>query len=128
MQLRHYGVAHRVRFAVTVPATHEGARMVRRWCIPLAGAALVIGSLAATAPAAAAGRAPHAPAAVRQIRPGGRMIRPGSPLVGHGRPVNAEQSSNWSGYAVTGRFTSVSANWTEPAGHCTSASRYSSFW
>jgi Peptidase A4 family len=102
--------------------------MVRRWCIPLAGAALVVGSLAASAPAAAAGRAPHAPAAVHQIRPGGRMIRPGSPLIGHGFPRRQDQSTNWSGYAATGSFTSVSANWTEPTGHCTSATRYSSFW
>ena len=100
--------------------------MVRRWCIPLAGAALVIGSLAC-APAAAAGRAPHAPASVHQVRPGGRMIRPGSPA-GHGLPRNQQQSSNWSGFAATGSFTSVSANWTEPTGHCTSATRYSSFW
>ena len=100
--------------------------MVRRWCIPLAGAALVIGSLA-YAPAAAAGRAPHAPGSVHQVRPGGRMIRPGSPA-GHGLPRNQQQSSNWSGYAATGSFTSVSANWTEPTGHCTSATRYSSFW
>ena len=102
--------------------------MVRRWCIPLAGAALVIGSLAASAPASAAGRAPHAAAAVHQIRPGGRMIRPGSPLAGHGFQVNQDQSTNWSGYAATGSFSSVSANWTEPTGHCTSATRYSSFW
>ena len=101
--------------------------MVRRWCIPLAGAALVIGSLAASAPAAAAGRAPHAPAAAHQVRPGGRMIRPGSPA-GHGLPRNQDQSTNWSGYAATGSFSSVSASWTEPAGHCTSATRYSSFW
>ena len=100
--------------------------MVRRWCIPLAGAALVIGSLA-YAPAAAAARAPHAPASVHQVSPGGRMIRPGS-TAGHGLPRNQQQSSNWSGYAATGSFTSVSANWTEPTGHCTSATRYSSFW
>jgi hypothetical protein len=56
------------------------------------------------------------------------MIRPGSPLAGHGRPVNQDQSTNWSGYAATGSFSSVSANWTEPTGHCTSATRYSSFW
>ena len=102
--------------------------MVRRWCIPLAGAAMVVGSLAASAPAAAAGRVPHAPAAVHQIRPGGRMIRPGSPLIGHGFPRRQDQSTNWSGYAATGSFTSVSAHWTEPTGHCTSATRYSSFW
>jgi len=100
--------------------------MVRRWCIPLAGAALVIGSLA-YAPAAAAAGAPHARAAVHQVRPGGRMIRPGS-TAGHGLPRNQQQSSNWSGYAATGSFSSVSASWTEPAGHCTSATRYSSFW
>ena len=102
--------------------------MVRRWCIPLAGAALVVGSVAASAPAAAAGRVSHAPAVVHQVRPGGRMIRPGSPLIGHSFSRNASQSTNWSGYAATGRFTSVSATWTEPAGHCTSATRYASFW
>ena len=101
--------------------------MVRRWCIPLAGAVLVVGSVAASAPAAAAGTAPHAPA-VRQVRPGGRMISPGSPLTGRGSPRRASQSTNWSGYAATGSFHSVSANWTEPAGQCTSATRYASFW
>ena len=102
--------------------------MVRRWCIPLAGAALVVGSVAASAPAAAAGWAPHSPATVHRIQPGGRMIRPGSPLIGHGVPRNSSQSSNWSGYAATGSFTSASASWTEPTGHCTSARRYSAFW
>ena len=101
--------------------------MLRRWCIPLAGVALVAGSLAAAAPAVA-GTAPHA-AAVRHVRPGGRMIRPGAPLARHGVPRNRAQSSNWSGYAAaSGTYTSVSANWTEPTGHCTSATRYSSFW
>ena len=101
--------------------------MVRRWCVPLAGAALVAGSVAASAPAAAAGRAPHT-AGVHQVRPGGRMVRPGGPLTRHGFPQNAAQSTNWSGYAATGSFHSVSANWTEPTGNCTSATRYSSFW
>jgi len=101
--------------------------MVRRWCIPLAGAVLVVGSVAASAPAAAAGTASHAPA-VRQVRPGGRMISPGSPLTGRSSPQHASQSTNWSGYAATGSFHSVSANWTEPTGHCTSATRYASFW
>ena len=101
--------------------------MVRRWCIPLAGAVLVVGSVAASAPAAAAGTAPHA-SAVRQVRPGGRMISPGSPLTGRSSPQHASQSTNWSGYAATGSFHSVSANWTEPTGRCTSATRYASFW
>lgn len=40
-------------------------------------------------------------------------------------------SSNWSGYAATGsagRFTSVSASWTQPAVTCTSKTTYSSYW
>jgi peptidase A4-like protein len=99
--------------------------MFRRWCIPLAGLALVIGSVAASAPAAAAGRAP----AGHVIRPAVHLIRPGAPMIGHGFRTNAQQSSNWSGYAaLNGPFTSVSANWTEPTGHCTGATRYSSFW
>jgi hypothetical protein len=37
-------------------------------------------------------------------------------------------STNWSGYAVTGgRFTTVSASWTEPSVSC-SGTAYSSFW
>ena len=37
-------------------------------------------------------------------------------------------SSNWSGYAVTGgRYTTVSASWTEPTVKC-SGTAYSSFW
>ena len=50
-------------------------------------------------------------------------------MIGHGFPRTSQaQSTNWSGYAATGSFTSVSASWTEPAGHCTSATRHSSFW
>jgi hypothetical protein len=101
--------------------------MVRRWCILLAGVVLVVGAAAASAPAAAAATAPHA-AAVHQVRPGGRMISPGSPLTGRSSPQNASQSPNWSGYVATGSFRSVSANWTEPTGHCASARRYASFW
>ena len=38
-------------------------------------------------------------------------------------------STNWSGYDVTGGpYTSVSANWTEPAVSCGSGATYSSFW
>jgi hypothetical protein len=99
--------------------------MFRRWCIPLAGLALVIGSVAASAPATAAGRAP----ARHPTRPAVHLIRPGAPMIGHGFRGNAQQSSNWSGYAArNGTFHSVSANWTEPAGHCTAATRFSSFW
>ncbi len=38
-------------------------------------------------------------------------------------------STNWSGYAATGRqFTSVSAAWTEPTAICSFGTSYSSFW
>jgi hypothetical protein len=102
--------------------------MIRRWCIPLAGLALVAGTVAASAPAAAA-RTPHSVAG-HVIRPGAPMIRPGTnPMVGHGLPRRATPSQNWSGYAANGgTYHSVSANWTEPTGHCTSATRYSAFW
>ena len=104
--------------------------MLRRWCIPLAGLALVIGSLAATAPAAAAGHAPRATAAGHLVRPTIHLIRPAGtrPMISHGFPH--AMSANWSGYAATGRkFRSVSASWTEPKGHCSGGGhQFSSFW
>jgi hypothetical protein len=43
--------------------------------------------------------------------------------------ISHSTSSNWSGYsAINGRYTSVSANWTQPTASCTSATTYSSFW
>jgi hypothetical protein len=43
--------------------------------------------------------------------------------------ISNSTSSNWSGYsAINGRYTSVSANWTQPTASCTSATTYSSFW
>jgi hypothetical protein len=53
-----------------------------------------------------------------------------TPGMHHGRMhrITNSTSSNWSGYAVTGsRFTSVSAQWTEPSVSC-SGTAYSSFW
>ncbi len=42
--------------------------------------------------------------------------------------ITNSTSTNWSGYAATGRtFTSVSASWTQPTAICTGTS-YSSFW
>ena len=53
-----------------------------------------------------------------------------TPRAWHG-PIHMRTNStstNWSGYAVTGsRFTSVSAQWTEPTVSC-SGTAYSSFW
>src|SRR5438270_9216278 len=51
-------------------------------------------------------------------------------LLRHGpnHKITDSTSSNWSGYAVTGgRYTSVSASWTEPSVSC-SGTAYSSFW
>ena len=45
------------------------------------------------------------------------------------KKISQSTSSNWSGYsAINGRYTSVSANWTQPTATCTSATTYSSFW
>jgi len=107
--------------------------MVRRMFTVLAGLALVAAPLSLAAPAVAA--TPHAihPGSHATVRPGGVMVRV------HGtRPavirngVTVSASSNWSGYAAVGTYTSVSANWTEPTGTCSSNSRrtdeYSAFW
>ena len=51
--------------------------------------------------------------------------------VRHGRMhrISNSTSTNWSGYAVTGgRYTSVSASWTEPSVTCSGTTAYSSFW
>jgi Peptidase A4 family len=105
--------------------------MLRRWCIPLAGLGLVLGMLAVAGPAAAA-PAGH-PNAAHLIRPAAHLVRPTGhgtrPRVAHGGPADAASSTNWSGYAATGRtFTSVSASWTEPTGTCSGSAKYSSFW
>lgn len=95
--------------------------MLRRSLSALAGLALVFGVLAATGAASASVTTP------RPAHPGiGPMIRvPGL----HGVPRNQAESSNWSGYAATGRtYTSVSANWTQPTAHCSTGSQYSAFW
>ena len=103
--------------------------MLRRWCIPLAGLGLVLGSVAAAGTASAA---PAQHTSTHVIGPATHLIRPGPgtrPLVAHGGPANAASSTNWSGYAATGRtFTSVSASWTEPTGTCSGSAKYSSFW
>ena len=104
--------------------------MLRRWCIPLAGLGLVLGSVAAAGTASAAPAAQHA---THLIRPAVHLIRPGGhgtrPLVARGSHANATTSSNWSGYAAaSGTYTSVSASWTEPTGTCSGSAKYSSFW
>ena len=55
---------------------------------------------------------------------------PGSPIPGSGSNQLNSTSTNWSGYAATGRpFTSVTASWTEPAVTCgADPNSYSAFW
>ncbi len=105
--------------------------MLRRWCIPLAGLGIVLGSVAAAGTASAAPAAQHA--ATHMIRPAAHLVRPAGhgtrPLVAHGGPANAASSTNWSGYAAAGgTYKSVSATWTEPTGTCSGSAKYSSFW
>jgi len=112
--------------------------MKRRWSISLAALTLTLGSMLAAAGVASASPATAHPtihsAHVSGFRPGGLMVRPGGTrwLSHHGINTTAE-STNWSGYAVTGSngaFSSASASWTEPTATCTSrrGHQYSSFW
>jgi peptidase A4-like protein len=60
---------------------------------------------------------------------GGRAGAPAQVRFDPNKKISQSTSSNWSGYsAVNGRYTSVSANWTQPTASCTSATTYSSFW
>jgi hypothetical protein len=103
--------------------------MLRRWCIPLAGLGLVLGSVAAAGTASAA---PAQHTSTHVIGPATHLIRPGPgtrPLVAHGGPANAASSTNWSGFAAAGgTYKSVSASWVEPSGTCSGSAKYSSFW
>ena len=91
--------------------------MLRRWCIALAVLALaLIPALTAGGASAATPQGHQTP-----VRSGG--------LRSHAGISNAAESTNWSGYAAdSSTYTSVSASWVQPAGTCTSATRYSSFW
>ena len=115
--------------------------MIRRWSIPLATAGLALGSLMALGGSASAAVAHPAAASTRPeasvpgFQPGGLMQRPSGTsaavAAAHGRNAEA-QSTNWSGYAVTGAngaYKSVSASWTEPAATCSGRSdQYAAFW
>src|SRR6202453_3033781 len=96
--------------------------MLRRWCMVLALAALTAGT-ALTATSASA-----APSG-GNFSPGGLAHLVGSSAA-HTRGLSFEaESTNWSGYAgTTGRYTSVSASWTQPAGKCSSGDQYAAFW
>ncbi len=108
--------------------------MIRRWCIPLTTIALVFGSLMAAAGGANAAVTAHPGithvrpgGAVHAFKPGGLMQRPTGALARAHGIKNQAESTNWSGYAVTGAngaFHSVSASWTEPTATCTSRRRH----
>jgi len=111
--------------------------MARRLFVPLAGLGLVFGSLIMAAGAASAATpahlSTHPSVAHGSFVPGGLMTRPtsGNHIATVGGRSTAE-STNWSGYAVTGangKFTSVSASWTQPTATCPSRTdQYAAFW
>jgi peptidase A4-like protein len=98
--------------------------MLRRWCIPLAGLALAGGALAASAPAAASSHpAGHT---IHLVRP---AMHGTAPMAVRGRPRQAAQSTNWSGFAAHSKtYKKISASWVEPTAHCPGGSQFSSFW
>jgi Peptidase A4 family len=116
--------------------------MIRRWSIPLATAGLALGSLMALGGSASAAVAHPAAASARPeasvpgFPPGGLMERPSgasASAVAAARGASAEaESTNWSGYAVTGAdgaYKSVSASWKEPTATCSGRSdQYAAFW
>lgn len=95
----------------------------------VSGLGLVLGTLA-TAGAVAAAPVAHHAALPRVI--GSARFRPGPgirPLATQAGPGNQAESTNWSGYAATGRtYTSVSADWVESAGTCGGGDSYAAFW
>jgi hypothetical protein len=70
------------------------------------------------------------PLVVALLLPSTALAR--SPMIRHAAPnhrITRSTSTNWAGYAATGRtFSSVSATWKQPTAKCTAATSYSSFW
>ena len=77
---------------------------------------------------------PGAPAGI--VTPRASSSQPGGQSAGQSAGQSGGQdtgvsSSNWAGYAATGaagRFTSVSASWTQPTASCSGGSQYAAFW
>lgn len=119
------------------------SRRPRLLIFSLAACAPAIGLVAAAVPAASAATATTRPSAraeatvraldfLRHLKVG---QHPTDQRVGHARAVNGltqVQSTNWSGYADDhtkgNTYTSVTANWTEPSGSCTSTNTFAVFW
>jgi Peptidase A4 family len=122
--------------------------MLRRWSIPLTTVVIAVGSLLGLAAGNASAATVHHPStttarpggtAAHGFKPGGVMLRPGGAARTTERNGHFQaESTNWSGYAVTGSngsFTSVSASWTQPTATCTSSGgrrgssdQYAAFW
>lgn len=117
--------------------------MTRRWSIPLAALAAALSSMMIAGPAGAASAAPRHAApgvtALTELNPGGAMLGRGHATGNASAAVRGanttDESTNWSGYAVSGsngQFTSVSASWKQPAATCSGNRRrsetFSSFW
>jgi Peptidase A4 family len=102
--------------------------MLRRWPILLAALALSAGMALAAGGTTAIASASTPAVTLSAVNPGGvaHLIGPASDVTGI---LRQEESSNWAGYADTaGKYTSVSASWTQPAGTCSSGDQYSAFW
>jgi Peptidase A4 family len=115
--------------------------MLRRLGIPLTTVVIAFGSLLGLAGNASAAVGQHAtatgarpnPAGLHGFTPGGPLQLPTGAHSRAGGVRGAVESTNWSGYAVTGSdgaFSSVSASWTQPTGSCTSrrSDTYAAFW
>jgi hypothetical protein len=111
--------------------------MARRWYVPLLALPVVIGTVVAVAVgvASASPGLTHrtaSAAAVQRIFPGAPMARlPGT--VPRLSANGTQLTSNWAGYAVTGRrgtFHGVSASWIQPTAHCGGVrdQRLAAFW
>src|ERR1700722_19479871 len=92
------------------PSLRLGARMFSRWRVPLAAITLMSGSLLVRAPGTASAATASQPGPT-QVRPGGAVagFQPGGPIKNRTGPSpqgkggsNDAESTNWSGYAVTG--------------------------
>ena len=108
--------------------------MSLRWSLLAAAAVLVAGTL--TMAGSAGASAAHRSQATA-IRPGGvvRVFAPGGLIrhpAGRGRARDETDSTNWSGYALSGprgAYTAISTSWTQPAAACGGGgNEYAAFW
>jgi Peptidase A4 family len=102
-------------------------------CVPALGLALALGPAAGASTASAspsAGAVAAARTAIEHLEIGQHSVD--QQVFGHAAKVRAltqVQSTNWSGYADTGKaFSTVTGNWTEPSASCTSTTSLAAFW